>query len=86
MLKIISVLLVLLSVGCGTSHNVIVENSEHVGYISVAETWREVCNDRFNKYDYPDVLELAVIKAECRRKFATGEEELEIPQIPGGLN
>lgn len=68
--------------GCSGDYEVGVEDSEHVGYVSVAQTWREICEDRFNEYDYPDYLEREVNQAECRRSFATGEETIDIPEIP----
>lgn len=76
----VAIFLVLAS--CGSEHAVKVQDSEHVGYVSIAQTWREVCEDRFNEFDYPDEVERAMEQAECRRRFATGEEVLEIPELP----
>jgi hypothetical protein len=75
------ILTAMLIVGCGNS-SMSVEDSEHVAYVSIATTWQEICEDRFNKYDYPDLDEMDYQQAECRRKFASGEEELDIPELP----
>ena len=69
-------------IGCGSDHSVVITDSDHVGYVSVAETWRQICEDRYNIYDYPDSLERDMLQAECRRRFATGEEQLNIPELP----
>ncbi len=85
MAKVLTIsLAVLFLIGCG-SYDVNVDDSEQIAYVSLSRTWEEVCEDRFNKYDYPDDSERDMIQAECRRKFATGEEELNLPEIPGGI-
>ena len=85
MTKYLILLILPFLVACGSDHDVNVDDSRHDGivYISVAETWREICVDRFNEYDYPDEAQRERERAECRRKFASGEEELDIPEIPG---
>lgn len=83
-MKYLLVLTALFMVGCGSDHDVNIEDSEHVAYVSIAQSWREVCEDRFNQYDYPDELERDMLQAECRRRFADGEEVLDIPELPVG--
>ena len=79
MKKFLGIFLVL--AGCDTTQNV--EDSEHIVFVSVAETWREVCKDRYNIYDYPLDGERDILQAECRRRFADGEEVLELPDVLG---
>ncbi len=76
------ILFLLLVTGCADG-DVEVSDSKHMAYVSAAESWREVCEDRFNEYDYPNVYERDRLQAECRRRFADGEETLPLPELPG---
>lgn len=67
--------------GCSMDVNGL-KDTELVGYISIAETWREICADRYNQYDYPNLEERELRQSECRRRFAEGEEVIDLPDIP----
>lgn len=87
--KLIIIAITLLLTACDSGYVVEgLEDTEHTAYVSIAQTWREICEDRFNEYDYPDFTERDMEQAECRRRFADGEEVLDIPTFPNveGLN
>lgn len=85
-MRLIKIMLLLtVATACGSQNDVNVNDSKHTGYVSIAETWREVCIDRFNIYDYPNNDTRDMLRAECKRRFADGEEVLIVPDIPTEL-
>lgn len=68
---------------CGTENLVNIKDSKHRIYVSVAETYRELCDDKFNEFDYSGTA-LDRVRAACYEACA-GEDKSECPVDLGGV-